>query len=79
MYTCNTIKYFFNAFKVIIVILWLLIATKAKIESVFGEAVSKFNDAGCVKWVPRNTETHYITVLGNEQMWVHLKGTNRDK
>lgn len=56
-----------------------MIATKAKIESVFGEAVSKFNDAGCVKWVPRNSETHYITVFGNEQMWVHLKGTNRDK
>ena len=36
------------------------------INAVFEEAVSKFNDAGCVKWVPRSSESAYVSVVGNQ-------------
>eukprot|EP00105_Crassostrea_gigas_P035382 XP_019919530.1 PREDICTED: neurogenic locus notch homolog protein 1 [Crassostrea gigas] len=35
------------------------------INSVWSTAVNRFNEAGCVKWVPHTSETHFIEVVGN--------------
>lgn len=36
------------------------------IKSIFSTAVDRFNEAGCLQWIPRTTETEYIRVVGNE-------------
>ncbi|XP_062611656.1 uncharacterized protein LOC134273473, partial [Saccostrea cucullata] len=36
------------------------------IQQKFDEAVIKFNDAACVTWAPRTSESTYINVIGNE-------------
>lgn len=36
------------------------------IKSIFSTAVDRFNETGCLQWVPRTTETEYIRVVGNE-------------
>lgn len=35
------------------------------INSVWSTAVNRFNEAGCVKWVPHTSETHFVEVVGN--------------
>lgn len=40
--------------------------SETNITAVFQEAVSLFNEAGCVKWVPRTSEVDFISVIGNE-------------
>lgn len=40
--------------------------SETNITAVFQEAVSLFNEAGCVKWVPRTSEEDYISVIGNQ-------------
>ncbi|XP_034319361.2 uncharacterized protein [Magallana gigas] len=40
--------------------------SQTNITAVFQEAVSLFNEAGCVKWVPRTSEEDYISVIGNQ-------------
>lgn len=44
----------------------LIFFSETNITAVFQEAVSLFNEAGCVKWVPRTSEVDFISVIGNE-------------
>lgn len=47
---------------------WILsfIFLATNIKSIFSTAVDRFNEAGCLQWIPRTTETEYIRVVGNE-------------
>ncbi|XP_061167265.1 uncharacterized protein LOC133176117 [Saccostrea echinata] len=44
------------------------------IEAIFNEAVEKFNDAACVTWIPRTTESTYINIVGNQPLCASYVG-----
>lgn len=48
---------------------------EAKAQSVIEEAVQKFNQAGCVTWVPRTNQNGYIRIKGDKQSCDSLVGT----